>query len=460
MSGRRERLRLALRVAGAAAALGALALLAVLAGVAPLSAAGGHWPITEWLLRFGRDRTVAARALWIEAPPLDDAALVLRGAGHYDIGCRPCHGAPGEPPPVLLAEMLPTPPPLDERLLRWSPEELFWIVGNGFKMTGMPGWPSQQRDDEVWAMVAFLVALPELEPEEYRRLARNEEWRPPGSGDRPPAAGTAPRGERAPGVITGGEPTGDAAAPGGEAPAAEPPAEAPPPDAARPLEALSGDPPAAVVETCRRCHGEDGRGRGVGAYPRLAGQRREYLAAQLAAFAAGERHSGTMQPVAAALDRETIADLAAYYAARAPGPPPGVAPADVPSTAVSAELVDRPHEPPGAAAELLRADPAALARGRAIATRGIPARRVPACVECHGPTARPRNPHYPTLAGQYPEYLVLQLELLAAGRRGGSPYLRLMNPIAHRLEPAEMRDVAFWFATQPPGGGPPAAGRP
>lgn len=414
MSGRgRGRLRRALRIAGVLAGLGALALLAVVAGVAPLSAAGGHWAVTEQVLRFGRDRTVAARALWIEAPPLDDAALVLRGAGHYDLGCRPCHGAPGEPPPVVLAEMLPPPPALDERVRAWSPEELFWIVDNGFKLTGMPGWPAQEREDEVWAMVAFLVALPELGPDEYRRLARNEEpW---------------------------------------------PEADAPPPaDAARPLEALTGDPPAAVVETCRRCHGEDGRGRGVGAYPRLAGQRREYLAAQLAAFAAGERHSGTMQTVAAALDAETIAELAAYYAAQAPGPPPGVAAADVPSTAVSAELVDRPHEPPASAAELLAVDAATLARGRAIATRGIPARRVPACVECHGPTARPRNPHYPVLAGQVPEYLVLQLELLAAGRRGGSPYLRLMRPVAHRLEPAEMRDVAFWFATRPAGGGPAA----
>lgn len=37
-----------------AAALGVLALLGVVAGVAPLSAADGHWAITEWFLRFGR----------------------------------------------------------------------------------------------------------------------------------------------------------------------------------------------------------------------------------------------------------------------------------------------------------------------------------------------------------------------------------------------------------------------
>lgn len=409
---RREKRRLWLRLGAAAAGLAVLGLLAIVCGAFPLSSAEGHWAVTERLIRFTRNRTVAARALWIEAPPLDDAALVLRGAGHYEIGCRPCHGAVADPPPRVLAEMTPRPPPLTERAPAWKPEELFWIVKNGIKTTGMPGWPSQQRDDEVWAMVAFLLRLPELGPEEYRRLARNEEWVPPPAGEPEPL------------------------------------------DAARPLAALGGDPPAAVVETCSRCHGEDGRGRGVGAFPRLAGQRREYLLAQLVAFAAGERRSGTMETVAADLDPETLAELAAYYAAQAPGPPAGLSPADVPSTAVSAEIVPQEHEKPGGGPELLAVDAGALARGRAIALAGIPGRRIPACVECHGPGAaggRPRNPHYPTLAGQFPEYLVLQLELFRAGHRGGSAYSHLMHPIAHRLEEKEMRDVAFWFAAQPAG---------
>lgn len=402
-----------LRVGGLVAVAALVGLAAVLTGVLPLSAAKGHWRATEWLLEFTKTRTIAAKAAWIEPPPLDDAALVLRGAGHYDLGCAPCHGAPGEPPPRALAAMTPFPPFLPSEVTEWEPAELFWIVQNGIKTTGMPGWPARHREDEVWAMVAFLLRLPELAPDEYRRLARNQEWRP-----------------------------------GREA------AEV---DAARPLESLAGDPPEAVLATCRRCHGEDGRGRGVGAYPRLAGQHREYLLAQLAAFAAGERPSGTMETVAAALDPRTMAELAAWYAAQAPGPPAGVAAADVVQTAVAARAVPEEHEPPGAGPRLLEVPADALARGRRIATAGIPQRRVPACVECHGPTAEPRNPHYPRLAGQPPEYLLGQLQLFAAGHRGGSPYARLMEPVAHRLEEPEMRDVAFWFATRAAASHPAAA---
>ena len=38
----------------------------------------------------------------------------------------------------------------------------------------MPAWPTQQRDDEVWAMVAFLRTLPDLQAEDYRRLVHGE----------------------------------------------------------------------------------------------------------------------------------------------------------------------------------------------------------------------------------------------------------------------------------------------
>ena len=53
----------------------------------------------------------------------------------------------------------------------WKESELFWIVKHGLKYTGMPGWIAPERDDEIWAVVAFLKRLPTLNADSYRDLA-------------------------------------------------------------------------------------------------------------------------------------------------------------------------------------------------------------------------------------------------------------------------------------------------
>ena len=358
-----------LTAAGVASAAMIAAALVVVSGVVPIKASSGHWAITARFLDFAKLRSVAMHSLGVQAPSLDDEVLVLRGAGHYENGCYPCHGRPGAGVPPVMAAMTPDPPELtDDALSRYTTEQLFSIVKHGIKFTGMPAWPVQQRDDEVWAMVAFLLRMPDLDASGYRRLAY-------------------------------GEPADEA-------------------DAEPSLPAIvAAPPPRAVQEICWRCHGIDGIGRGAGAFPSLAGQRAEYLHASLRAFADRTRFSGTMSGIAAVLSEEEMRAVAAYYA----GLPP--------------------REPERAG------DPAALDRGAAIATRGVPAQDIPPCAECHGPGGPPRNPAYPRLATQHARYLVSQLELLKERRRGGSPNVALMHVFVDRLRAEQIRDVALHFAS-------------
>ena len=93
---------------------------------------------------------------------------------------------------------------------------------------------------------------------------------------------------------------------------------------------------------------------------------------------------------------------------------------------------------------------AAIARGREIAERGIPAQRTPSCRDCHGPGPERKNSAYPALAGQYAEYLVLQLELFKSRERGGSSHAHLMMRVATTLSSEQMRDVARYYAAQLP----------
>jgi cytochrome c553 len=129
-----------------------------------------------------------------------------------------------------------------------------------------------------------------------------------------------------------------------------------------------------------------------------------------------------MEPIAAGLSDEMIRELAEYYA-----------------------RLGRP----ASGTKSIAGDVALIEKGRKIAHEGIPDSRVPACVECHGPRGRRVKEAYPSLAGQPAEYLLLQLELFKDGRRGGSSYAHLMEEVAPRLKPEEMRAVARYFESLP-----------
>src|SRR5688572_14055 len=167
-------------------AMGALVVgaILVLSGVVPIKASSGHWRITAAFLDFAKTRSVSTHSWGIKPPqPLDDQALILGGAAHYESACLVCHGAPGRRGTFVTGAMTPPPPELTGRIRRWTQGELFTIVKHGIKLTGMPAWPVQQRDDEVWAMVAFLRRLPELDAAAYGRLVYGESE----SGHAPPA---------------------------------------------------------------------------------------------------------------------------------------------------------------------------------------------------------------------------------------------------------------------------------
>ena len=186
-----------------------------------------------------------------------------------------------------------------------------------------------------------------------------------------------------------------------------------------PLQVLSGRNSSAqsIVDSCGRCHGMDGQGREAGVAPKLAGQQFAYLEASLVAFTQGQRHSGIMEPIAVAMSRDEIREVALYFSK--------IVPPQESLSSPTSELATR--------------------RGESIAREGVPKARIPICAECHGPGDNPRNSVYPRLAGQYADYLLLQLELFADDRRGGSQFAALMHPVADRLTLEQMRDVALYY---------------
>lgn len=305
--------------------LGGLALAGLLfawSGVLYIGATGGHSAPVGWFLHWVMQNSIRTHALPHQAPDLSDPALLPRGAGHYATSCAPCHGAPGQPQSPVLAQSTPPPPALAQGLADWSAEELFVIIRHGVRYSGMPGWVAPARQDEVWAMVAFLRQMPGLDAARYLALAEAGLRRDPAT---PPAT--------PPGL------EGLATRPGGGALAAS-------------------------LRDCARCHGLDGLGAGT-AFPILAGQSAAYLEATLRDYAEARRQSGIMQPAAARPDPAQLRALAEHYAAQ-PHPGPAGPAADPAMLEEGGRLAREGFSPRGVPACLSCHGGAALARNPAL----------------------------------------------------------------------------------------------
>ncbi|HWK65861.1 MAG TPA: c-type cytochrome [Rhizobiaceae bacterium] len=336
-----------------------VAILVAWIGFFNVGASSGHWKITNWFLHFAMRSAVRTYALAVDVPGELPRHAIQPAAGHFARGCAICHGAPGEPRSPSVMRMLPQPPDLSAAVGQWTDAQLFRIAKHGIRFTGMPAWPTLDRDDEVWAMVAFLRDLPSLDAQAYRELAY-------GPGRLIDDARTS-RFERA-------------------------------------------------LGSCIRCHGQDGLGRSP-VTPMLAGQKEAYLLESLRAYQRNDRASGVMTLAVTGVEPEDLPELARYFAG-------------LPQPAIRVKAND--------------SDLAAA--GAAIAERGRPSDRIPACLGCHGSG---RNPAYPRLDGLDPTYIRTQLQLFRAARRGGTQYSHLMEVAARELDDRDIEALAAYFASRP-----------
>lgn len=264
-------LRLAIAAFVFVIAVGGAAILVAYSGVYSVAASRGHSAIADWFLTFGMRNSGRTHSARIVTPPLTDQGLVALGAAAYETGCAVCHGAPGNPANLITMRLLPIPPSLWRPQRIWEPREHFWIVKHGLKYAGMPGWVALERDDEIWAMTAFLQRLPSMSVDEYRHLAYNGLYNKRSAG-------------------------------GGFSFTAR---------------------PAPTVQDCVRCHGTEGEGTGSDHVPRLEIQTETTLFDALKSYVDGARPSGIMQPVLSGLDEQELRDLARLYASTAPKPQAG-----------------------------------------------------------------------------------------------------------------------------------------
>ncbi len=155
-------------VLAAIVVLGAAAY--VYSGAFNIAATEHHSDLVYAVLDTFRMRSIKAHAAGIQPPPdLGSQTRVVNGTSHFAEHCAMCHSAPGVKAQDLAEGMYPKPPVLTDTAKRYTPGELFWILKNGIKMSGMPSW-GDHGDDDLWNTVAFLEKLPGMSEQDYGKL--------------------------------------------------------------------------------------------------------------------------------------------------------------------------------------------------------------------------------------------------------------------------------------------------
>lgn len=137
-------------------------------GVYDVAATKHHSAPVAWALDQAMTASVDHHATSVKVVQPNTRADTLAGFVRFHNLCVPCHGAPGIGRSDAGQGLYPRGPDLAEAESTWTDAQLFWIIKNGVKDTGMPAFGLTHIDAQIWSIVAFLRYLPKVTPQDYK----------------------------------------------------------------------------------------------------------------------------------------------------------------------------------------------------------------------------------------------------------------------------------------------------
>lgn len=127
------------------------------------------------------ERTMARNARNIATPPdaktltnprqQQTAEMIAEADEHFVEHCSICHGIDGRGDTTIGRNLYPKSPDMSQGdTQQLADGELYYIISNGIRLTGMPAWGSEDKPEAIWDLVSLIRRLPKLSPEELQRL--------------------------------------------------------------------------------------------------------------------------------------------------------------------------------------------------------------------------------------------------------------------------------------------------
>ncbi|MBI3476347.1 MAG: c-type cytochrome [Acidobacteria bacterium] len=138
--------------------------------------------LESYVARTARKLAVPSKAMREKNPFPPSPELVTEARAHFADHCAICHANNGSGNTEIGRNLYPKAP--DMRLPQTqnlTDGELYYTIHNGIRLTGMPAWGTEEKDDASWKLVHFIRHLPQLTPAEEREM---EALNPKGPGEK------------------------------------------------------------------------------------------------------------------------------------------------------------------------------------------------------------------------------------------------------------------------------------
>jgi mono/diheme cytochrome c family protein len=123
------------------------------------------------LARRARRIATPAGAKELKNPHPVTEASMAEAREHFVEHCSVCHGSTGRGDTLYGRNLYPKVPDLTQAdTQQLTDGELFYIISNGVRFTGMPAFGGEDSPESIWELVSFIRRLPNLTPEEIKQL--------------------------------------------------------------------------------------------------------------------------------------------------------------------------------------------------------------------------------------------------------------------------------------------------
>jgi len=147
----------------------------------------------EFLARYARRIATPRDARELKNPSSLTPETLKAVYEHWSDHCALCHGLNGDGDSDIGKNLYPkTPDMKSSEVQELSDGELFYIITNGVRFTGMPAWGDEHSPEETWQLVSFIRKLPNLTPAELELLKKSAEQKPEAAAEAKPHTHTHP----------------------------------------------------------------------------------------------------------------------------------------------------------------------------------------------------------------------------------------------------------------------------